>query len=140
MPRWSPQISNARGTVVATNVGERFAAALLAKDWDAVVTLLDPAVDFRGLTPGQPWEAKSPQDVVEQVFTHWFEPSDDIYEVLDITTGQIADRQRVVYRFRVRDLDGDYICEQTAYYDADADKITKLRILCSGFLPTGGHG
>jgi hypothetical protein len=29
------------------------------------------------------------------------------------------------------------VCEQTACYDADADKITKLRILCSGFLPSG---
>ena len=125
---------------MAANVGERFAAALLAKDWDRVMALLDPAVDFRGLTPGQPWEAESPGDPVGQVFTRWFEPSDDIYEVIDISTGQIEDRQRVVYRFRVRNPDGDYVCEQTAYYDADADKITKLRILCTGFLPSGGRG
>jgi hypothetical protein len=99
---------------MAANVGERFAAALLAKDWDGVLALLDPAVDFRGLTPGQPWEAKAPGDLVEQVFTRWFEPSDDIYEVLGISTGQIVDRQRVVYRFRVRNPGGDYVCEQTA--------------------------
>jgi hypothetical protein len=104
------------------------------------MALLDPAIDFRGLTPGQPWEAKTPDDLVEQVFTHWFEPSDDIYEALDISAGQIVDRQRVVYRFRVRNPGGDYACEQTAYYDADADKITKLRILCSGFVPSGGRG
>ncbi len=125
---------------MAANVGERFAAALLAKDWGGVMALLDPAIDFRGLTPGQPWEAKTPDDLVEQVFTHWFEPSDDIYEVLDISAGQIVDRQRVVYRFRIRNPGGDYVCEQTAYYDADADKITKLRILCSGFVPSGGRG
>ena len=46
-----------------------------------------------------------------------------------------VDRHRVVYRFRVRNPDGDHVCEQTAYYDADAGKITKLRILCSGFIP-----
>jgi hypothetical protein len=125
---------------MAANVGERFAAALLAKVWGGVMALLDPAIDFRGLTPGQPWEAETPDDLVEQVFTHWFEPSDDIYEVLGISAGQIVDRQRVVYRFRVRNPGGDYACEQTAYYDADADKITKLRILCSGFVPSGGRG
>ena len=125
---------------MATNVGERFAAALLAKDWDGVLALLDPTVDFRGLTPGQPWEAKTPGDLVEQVFSHWFEPDDDIYEVLDICSVQIVDRQRGVYRFRIRNPGGDYVCEQTAYYDADADKITKLRMLCTGFLPAGGRG
>jgi hypothetical protein len=125
---------------MAANAGERFAAALLAKDWDGVTAVLDPAIDFRGLTPGQPWEAKTPEDLVQHVFSRWFEPSDDIYEVLDISTGQVLDRHRVVYRFRVRNPDGDYLCEQTAYYDADADTITKLRILCSGFLPSGNHG
>jgi hypothetical protein len=125
---------------MAANVGERFAAALLAKDWDGVTAVLDPAIDFRGLTPGQPWEAKTPDDLVQQVFSRWFEPSDDIYEVLDISTGQVLNRHRVVYRFRIRNPGGDYVCEQTAYYDADADTITKLRILCTGFLPSGNHG
>jgi hypothetical protein len=125
---------------MAANVGERFAAALLAKDWDGVAAVLDPGIDFRGLTPGQPWEATTPDDLVRQVFSRWFEPSDDIYEVLDISAGQVANRHRVVYRFRVRNPDGDYVCEQTAYYDADAGTITKLRILCSGFLPSGNHG
>ena len=125
---------------MAADVGERFAAALLAKDWDGVTAVLDPAIDFRGLTPGQPWEAKTADDLVQQVFSRWFEPSDDIYEVLDISTGQVLNRHRVVYRFRVRNPDGDYVCEQTAYYDADPDTITKLRILCTGFLPSGHHG
>lgn len=125
---------------MAANVGERFDAALLAKDWDGVTAVLDPAIDFRGLTPGQPWEATTADDLVQQVFSRWFEPSDDIYEVLDISAGQVVNRHRVVYRFRVRNPDGDYVGEQTAYYDADADTITKLRILCTGFLPSGNHG
>jgi hypothetical protein len=125
---------------MTANGGERFAAALPAKDWDGVAAVLDPAIDFRGLTPGQPWEAKTPHDLVQQVLSRWFEPSDDIYDVLDVSTGRIVDRHRVVYRFRVRNPDGDYVCEQTAYYDAGAGKITKLRILCTGFLPSGNHG
>lgn len=124
---------------MSASVGEQFAAALLAKDWDGVLAVLDPTVDFRGLTPSQPWEAKASDDLVAQVFSRWFEPSDEIYEVLDVSAGQVADRQRVVYRFRVRNPDGDYVCEQTAYYDTDAGRITKLRVLCSGFLPAAGR-
>jgi hypothetical protein len=118
--------------VIAT-VGERFAEALLAKDWNSVRAVLHPAVDFRGMTPSQQWEAKTPDDLVDHVLTRWFEPSDDVYEVLGISTGQIVDHQRVVYRFRVRNPDGDYVCEQTAYYDTDDAKITKLRICAAGF-------
>ena len=48
--------------------------------------------------------------------------------ILDIATGQVEDRQRVVYRYRLRDPDGEYVAEQTAYFDADAGRITKLSI------------
>jgi hypothetical protein len=42
---------------MAENVGERFAISLLARDWEGVKAVLDPAVEFRGLTPGRLWEA-----------------------------------------------------------------------------------
>jgi hypothetical protein len=124
---------------MAANVGERFASALLARDWDGVKAILDPAVEFRGLTPGRVWEARTADDLVEQVLSQWYECQDDAYEVLDIATGQVEDRQRVVYRYRLRDPDGEYVAEQTACFDADAGRITKLRILCSGPVPVGGQ-
>jgi hypothetical protein len=123
-----------------TSVGERFARAFLAKDWDAVTGVLDPAVDFRGLTPGRPWEAATADDVIQQVLSQWLEPTDDVYEVIDVASDRVVDRERVTYRFRVRNPDGDYVCEQTAYYDTDSERIVKLRVLCSGFLPRAGRG
>jgi hypothetical protein len=104
-----------------------------------VKAILDPAVEFRGLTPGRVWEARTADDLVEQVLSQWYECQDDAYEVLDIATGQVEDRQRVVYRYRLRDPDGEYVAEQTACFDADAGRITKLRILCSGPVPVGGQ-
>jgi hypothetical protein len=56
-----------------------------------------------------------------------------------VSGDQITTRNRIVYRFRVRNEGGDYICKQTAYYDEDEDKIRTLRIICSGFLKTAGH-
>lgn len=117
-------------------VGRAFAEALLAKDWARLKSLLDDEIDFRGLTPGRPWEASSAKDLIGTVFTQWFEPTDDICETIAITTDSITDRQKVVYRFRVRNPQDDYVCEQTAYYDETGGKIVKLRILCSGFLPS----
>jgi hypothetical protein len=99
------------------SIGERFARSLLAKDWAGVEDVIDPAVDFRGLTPGSPWEATESKTFVKEIFQHWFEPTDEIYEIVDVSTDRVVDRQRVVYRFRIRNPDGDYVCEQTAYFD-----------------------
>ena len=125
---------------IETTVGGRFARAFLAKDWDAVAGVLDPAVDFRGLTPGRAWEATTADELIQLVLRRWLEPTDDVYEVIDVTTDRVVDRERVTYRFRVCNPDGDHVCEQTAYYDTDAEKIVKLRVLCSGFLPSAGRG
>jgi hypothetical protein len=119
-----------------STVGQSFAEALLAKDWHSLETLLDDRIDFRGLTPGRPWEATSARELIDTVFTQWFETADEIYETISIATDVITDRKRVVYRFRVRNPQDDYVCEQTAYYDEARGKIIKLRILCSGFLPS----
>jgi hypothetical protein len=40
-----------------TTLGEQFARALAAKDFGRVAELLDPEVDFRGMTPRRFWEA-----------------------------------------------------------------------------------
>jgi hypothetical protein len=118
------------------SVGERFVDALLAKDWTRVDSAVDPEIDFRALTPGRAWEATTRKDLVEGVFQHWFGPSVEIYEIVDISTDRVVGRNRVVYRFRLRNPDGDHICEQTAYYDEARGRITNLRILCTGFLPS----
>jgi hypothetical protein len=117
-------------------IGQEFAQTLLAKDWRHLESLLGNVIDFRGLTPGRSWEASSSKELIDAVFTQWFEPSDDIYQILSITNDAINQRQRVVYRFRVRNPQDDYVCEQTAYFDEVEGKIIKLSILCTGFLPS----
>ena len=123
---------------MSAGIGERFAEALLARDWEGVKAVLDPAVEFRGMTPNRVWEAGTAEDAIREVFSHWYETSDDAYQVLDISAGHVEDRQRVVYRYRLRDPEGEYVAEQTAYFDTDAGRITKLRILCSGPVPSDG--
>jgi translation initiation factor IF-1 len=121
-----------------TSIGERFVRSLLAKDWSDVEDVMDPAIDFRGLTPDSAWEASSAKNLISSVFQVWFEPSDDI-EIVAVSTDLISTRSRIVYRFRVRNEAGDYVCEQTAYYDETKGKIMNLRILCSGFLKIADH-
>ena len=113
-----------------------FAEALGRKDFDAVITLLDPNLDFRGLTPGRAWETSGARSVVDDVLSQRFEESDDLEQILSIETGSFADRERVSYQFRGKNENGPFAVEQQAYYTEDEGRITWMRVLCSGFRPT----
>ena len=51
--------------------------------------------------------------------------------------GQVGDRDRVGYRFRVQRPDGSYVVEQQAYLSEREGRIGWMRVLCSGFRPLG---
>ena len=122
---------------MSTDISERFARAVGAKDVPVLLALLDENVDFKGMTPGRFWEAASARELVEDViFGSWFEPKDHIEAVEHVETGSVADRHRVGYRLRVTNPDGRYAVEQQAYLMTDGGRITWLRIMCSGFRPT----
>jgi hypothetical protein len=121
---------------MAEQLGQRFAAAVAAKDVTALESILRPEVDFRGLTPGREWSAASSAEFIQQVLLgSWFEPSDEIQELVAVQTGTVADTQRVGYRLRVHNADGEHLVEQQAYYRERDGQIGWLRILCSGYRP-----
>jgi hypothetical protein len=118
--------------------GERFARALATKDNAALCTLLADGVDFQALTPGRHWQAATPRQVVEEIILgHWFGAGDHIEELCSVTTGQVAEREHVAYRMRVRRSGSDYLVEQQAYYSTDGEHITWMRVLCSGYQACG---
>jgi hypothetical protein len=116
-------------------LGRAFVEALGAKDFERLTTLLDPEIDFRGLTPRRAWEATGSNAVVEGILRRWFEDSDEIKQVLAVETDSFADRERVGYRLRIHNPDGQFVAEQQAYYTARDGRITWMRVLCSGFRP-----
>ena len=118
----------------ATPIGRRFAEALANKDFDAVERLLDPDVDFRGLTPNRAWGATGAAAVVSEVLRRWLEESDHIDELLSVDAGEpVADCERVSYRFRGHNGEGEFVVEQQAYFTERDGQIVWMRVLCSGF-------
>src|SRR3954451_5400985 len=118
-----------------STLGARFATALAAKDFDSVRALLDPEIDFRGLTPSRFWEAGDPDSVVSEILQQWFEPSDDIEALEALETDAFADRERVGYRFTIHNPDGDFTVEQQACLEPRDGRIAWMRVVCSGFRP-----
>jgi hypothetical protein len=60
-----------------------------------------------------------------------------VTSVLAIETDSIGSLERVGYRFEVQRPDGEFVIEQQAYFATDGEKISWLRIMCTGFLPRG---
>src|SRR5258708_3255459 len=122
-------------TAAVTTAGQRFAQAVPSKDSAALCEVLAEQIDFQALTPGRSWQATTAAQVADDiVFGHWFEVEDEIIALCSVAGGQVADRNHVAYRLRVRNPGGEYLVEQQAYYDVndDSGQITWLRILCSG--------
>jgi hypothetical protein len=118
---------------------EQFARALGTKDAAGLRQILRADVDFRAMTPGRFWEASDVETVIGEIMLgKWFEPTDDVREILSIETGDdIGPVHRVGYRFAVTNPDGDFVVEQQAYYDLDdAGQISRLRVMCCGFVPS----
>jgi hypothetical protein len=122
----------------SASLGASFADALAAKDFDQIRGLLHPEIDFRGLTPRMHWEASDPEAVIGSVLRQWFEDSDEIEELVQVETDAFADRERVSYRFRVRNPEGVFLVEQQVYLEERDGRIAWMRSVCSGFRPIEG--
>jgi len=121
---------------VVEQLGERFVRALAEKDAAVLKQVLRPDLDFRAMTPGSFWEATEVDTIVDETMLgQWFSPQDRITEVLELEHGCVGARARVRYRFKVVSPDGSYLVEQLAYYETVDDRISWLRIICSGYLP-----
>jgi hypothetical protein len=116
-------------------LGGEFARALFAKDFAGVRELLDPDIDFRGLTPSRTWEAAGADALVEGILKVWFEDSDELLELESVESGCVSDRRRVSYRFQGRNPDGPFVVEQQVYYSTAGGRINWMRTVCSGFRP-----
>ena len=118
------------------DLGRHFAEALGRKDAAALKALLRPDVEFRAMTPGRFWESDSAAVVVDDILLgRWFEPSDEITELLEVETATVGTRQRVGYRFGVTNSEGSFVVEQQAYIEPDGHQIGWLRVMCAGYQP-----
>jgi hypothetical protein len=116
-----------------TSLGLGFAEAFAAKDADRLLELLHPEVEFRALTPRRSWEADDRKAVLSVLLGEWLEADDEVEAIERLDGDAFADRERVGYRFRVNNPEGQFLVEQQAYISERDGQIAWMRVLCSGF-------
>jgi hypothetical protein len=73
--------------------------------------------------------------VTSEILPRWLEPQHDVQSLDSLESEQVADRERVGYRFTVTNPDGRFVVEQQAYVSERDGKIDWMRVVCSGFRP-----
>jgi hypothetical protein len=123
-----------RPTLSATEtLGVRFAAAIEDRDRTALRNVFATPVQFRAVTPNRFWDAETPSDVVDIVLGTWFEDRKRITQVTLVEDDTVGDISKISYRMSVATDSGPTVIEQVAYYAVQDDRITQLRLVCSGF-------
>lgn len=111
---------------------QAFLDAVTGRDFDALEASLAADVLGRLLLPRKVEEYHSRAELRARI-EGWFGRAAD-FEVLAATLEPIAGRMRLTWRFRlVRDTAPEMI-EQVAFVDAGEHGITRLDLVCSGFL------
>ncbi|HET9410273.1 MAG TPA: nuclear transport factor 2 family protein [Candidatus Dormibacteraeota bacterium] len=117
-----------------TSIPDAFLAALTARDFGRLAECLAPSAQARLLLPHGP-EVQSGRDDIVRRIQGWFASGSD-YSVLDSSHDPVGLRHRVSWRLRMsRNGQPPEIVEQVAFIDVGPDGITRIDLLCSGFMP-----
>jgi hypothetical protein len=113
-------------------IGERFVAALAARDFAALGGLLAADVRFRLLVPRGPQANAGAGETLTR-FIGWFGGADEV-RVESSYVETVADRLVIAYRLRLRDGNGQRVIEQHLVADASPDgRLDAIDLLCTGF-------
>jgi TusA-related sulfurtransferase len=120
------------------DVSERFLAALVHRDFQALAGTLALDAKMRMLLPRGPQEETGNQAIAGR-FARWFGDYAAI-ELLGSELVPIANRTRISWRFRVTPAAGSgasdsSLIEQVAYVDCGRTAVRAIDLVCSGFLP-----
>jgi len=118
-----------------------FLEGLAAQEFARLGGALAADARLRALLPGglREWAGA---DAIAHRFEHWFGDTED-FELVEVAVGEIGARLHLRWRLRLRAQRlgrGWFTVEQQAYADTDdSGRIVRLDLLCTGYLPEGGH-
>ena len=99
--------------------------------------LLADDVSFRALLPLRIVEVETADEAVT-IMSGWFDGDQTITEIEVVDTESMSTKERVTYRFRIRDdtTNKSYRVEQHAYLTLNNERKTeKVDLVCSGWIP-----
>ena len=117
-------------------VAERLLTAIRRRDWEAIGGCFAEDAVLRVLTPHR-LRVEAGRDAIVARYRAWLGLEE--CEVVSASAEVVADRVRVVYRFRGLDpAKGPQLNEHTGYGAVDDGALAFLNVSCAGFRPDPG--
>ena len=121
------------GRMNETALPDAFLAALSIRDFDRLAECLAPSAQARLLLPRGP-EVQSGRDDIARRFAGWFAAGAD-FSMLESDNDAVGLRHRLRWRLRMsRNHQAPEIVEQVAFVDVEPDGISRIDLVCSGFM------
>ncbi len=115
---------------------------LAAQDFTRLGGALAADARLRALLPSGLMEWTGAEAIAHR-FARWFGDTED-FELVEAAVGEVGGRLHLNWRLRLRAGRlgaGWFTVGQQAYADTDeSGRIAQLDLLCTGYLPEGGHG
>lgn len=115
----------------------RFLEALAERDFDTFGGSLTPDATMTALVPRGLRECASAGEI-GSMFTRWFGDTPD-FELVEAEIGEIGERLHFRWLVRIRAERigiGFFDVEQHAYIETDTGRISRIRLLSSGYCPS----
>ena len=117
---------------MSEHLGLQFVRAIAENNFEAFKELFSDDIVFTAATPGKTWHAIGRTET-EKNLRGFFTAEEKISEVFSVNHYLLPGRARISYIFRGHEKGfGPFEYEHQAYYQIDKNKISHLRILCSG--------
>jgi len=121
-------------------VAGTFLEALAAQNFTDLAGTLAEGAQLQALVPRGLRESDGP-DEIGALFEMWFGATQD-FELLEAVVGDVGSLLYLRWRLRLRAErlgEGWFVVEQQVYANTDEDgRISRLRLLCSGYCPDQG--
>jgi len=118
-----------------------FLEGLAAQDFARLGDTLAADVRVRALLPGGLHEWADAEAIADR-FARWLGDTEN-FELTEAAVGEVGGRLHLQWRLRLRAErlgPGWFTVEQQAYADTDeSGRITRLDLLCTGYLPEDHH-
>jgi SnoaL-like domain len=117
-----------------TTSTQAFVDHLTARNFEQLARTMAPDAVARFLLPRGAQETAG-SDAIARRFQGWFGGADS-FIVLSTNHQSVGGRSLIQWRFRLsRDGRSTEVIEQVAFVDEGPDGVSRLDLLCSGFLP-----
>jgi hypothetical protein len=117
-----------------SSVAQRLVDGIAAQDEAAIIACFTPEAELRALTPNGIRERSSGAEA-GALIARWFGDS-TVIELDRTSSGEVADRLHITYRFTGVEEGEPYVVEQHLYCDVRDGLIERADLLCSGFIST----